>query len=674
MTLGENSEGRDLKVRYLYLAILMMLGLLVLGIRLYRLQIAQGDEYAAKSVDNFVKKIRVPADRGMIKDRRGEILVDNRPSFDLFVTPAFCQKCREEVLPKLAGWLSWDEEQLERAREQVRLAKHTAPFQPSLLRVDLTRDEVDPLNAQKLELPGVDILRVPHRNYRKGPMMAHLLGYMNEVTQEELDRLNAERIEYALGDYIGRRGVERFYEQRLRGVDGLRKEVVNARGEPIPGLSELLGGEEAVATKPGQNVVLSIDWRLQEAAEQAFPGVAGALVAMDVKSGFLLAIVSRPSFDPNLLSGRVSPAQLSALVKDPLQPMVYRPTAQHYSPGSTFKPFTMFAALRSGAFGPHSSVNCTGGYRLGSRVWRCMHQHGLIHTREALKASCDTYFYKVGDTLGLDPIAEMGKAFGFGSPTGIDVVAEVPGIMPSSEYHNARTPGGYTKGLALNSAIGQGDDNMTPLQLTLAYATVANGGTLYQPQVVRRIESLEGTVQEFQPKVVRNLDLAAEHRHLVIDALTAAVNEPGGTAYRIRNKEITIAGKTGTAQVARIGTVRVKKEHLDYWQRDHAWFASFAPVEDPEIAVVVLNEHGGLGGSEAAPTAAAVIQKYFDLKKIDAAGEVVHLPKNLQIEPIPDLPHPESPRAPARRPDPSRPAVAAEVHSRLPDEARPEPQ
>src|SRR6266849_1837283 len=384
MTLGENSEGRDLKVRYLYLAILMMLGLLVLGIRLYRLQIAQGDEYAAKSVDNFVKKIRVPADRGMIKDRRGEILVDNRPSFDLFVPPAFCQKCREEVLPKLAGWLSWDEEQLERAREQVRLAKHTAPFQPSLLRVDLTRDEVD--------------------------------------------RLNAERIEYALGDYIGRRGVERFYEQRLRGVDGLRKEVVNARGEPIPGLSELLGGEEAVATKPGQNVVLSIDWRLQEAAEQAFPGVAGALVAMDVKSGFLLAIVSRPSFDPNLLSGRVSPAQLSALVKDPLQPMVYRPTAQHYSPGSTFKPFTMFAALRSGAFGPHSSVNCTGGYRLGSRVWRCMHQHGLIHTREALKASCDTYFYKVGDTLGLDPIAEMGKAFGFGSPTGIDVVAEVPGI------------------------------------------------------------------------------------------------------------------------------------------------------------------------------------------------------------------------------------------------------
>ena len=643
MTLGQNSEGRDLKVRYLYLALLMVVGLLALSIRLYRLQITQGEEYAAKSVDNFVKKIRVPADRGMIKDRRGEILVDNRPSFDLFVTPAFCQNCREEVLPRLASYLGWDEAQLEHAREQVKTAKRIGPFQPTLLRVDLTRDELDPLNAHKMELPGVDIVRVPHRNYRKGPMMGHLLGYMNEITQEELDRPN-EGADYSLGDYIGRRGVERFYEQQLRGVDGVRKEVVNARGEPIPGLSELLGGEEAVAAKPGDNVVLSIDWRLQEAAEQSFPGVAGALVALDVKTGFLLAMVSRPSFDPNLLSGRVSAAQLSAMLKDPLQPMVFRPTAQHYSPGSTFKPVTMLAALKSGAFGPHSSVTCTGGYRLGPRTWRCMHVHGLVHTRDALKISCDTFFYKLGDALGLDPIAQMGKAFGLGSPTGIDVVAEVPGIMPSSEYHNARTPGGYTKGMALNSAIGQGDDNVTPLQLALVYATIANGGTLYQPQAVRRIESTQGTTQEFQPKIVRNLELPAEHRRIVVDALTAVVNEPGGTADRFHNKQITIAGKTGTAQVARIGTVRVKKDRMDYWQRDHAWFASFAPAEDPEIAVVVLNEHGGMGGSDAAPAAGIVIQKYFDLKKADS--EVVQLPKNVRSEPVP--PPPAIPAVPPR--------------------------
>ncbi|HEX9508124.1 MAG TPA: penicillin-binding protein 2, partial [Myxococcales bacterium] len=281
MTLGQNSAGRDLKVRYFYLAILMVGGLLVLGVRLFRLQITHGEEYAAKSVENFEKKIRILADRGMIRDARGEILVDNRPSFDVFATPAFCQKCSEEVLPRLATWLSWDAAQLEHSRDQMRWARQAAPFQPTLLRVDLARDELDLLNAHKLELPGVDVLRVPHRNYRTGTVMAHLLGYMNEVTQDELERLNAAGAGYALGDYIGRRGIERYFEHKLRGVDGLRKEVVNARGEPIPGLSELLGPDEEKAPRPGQNIVLSIDSRLQQAAEAAFPGVAGALVVVE---------------------------------------------------------------------------------------------------------------------------------------------------------------------------------------------------------------------------------------------------------------------------------------------------------------------------------------------------------------------------------------------------------
>src|SRR5712692_1871043 len=622
MTLGQNSAGRDLKVRYLYLAILMVVGLLVLGVRLYRLQITHGEEYAAKSVENFEKKIRILADRGMIRDARGEILVDNRPSFDVFATPAFCQKCSEEVLPRLAAWLSWDAAQLQHARDQMKWARQAAPFQPTLLRVDLARDELDRLNAHKLGLPGVEVLRVPHRNYRTGTVMAHLLGYMNEVTQDELERLNAAGASYALGDYLGRRGIERYFEQRLRGVDGLRKEVVNARGEPIPGLSELLGPDEEKAPRPGQNIVLSIDSRLQQAAEAAFPGLAGALVVVEARPGFILAIVSRPSFDPNLLTGRVSAAQMAELAKDPLQPLVYRVVAQHYSPGSTFKPIAALAALKSGLFGPQSLAYCAGGYRLGSRVWRCHKDsgHGAVDLRTAIQRSCDTYFYKVADTLGLDPLAEAGRALGFGSPTGIGVVAEVPGIMPNSEYHNRRTPGGYTKGMALNSAIGQGDVNVTPLQLALAYATIANGGTLYQPQVVRRIESVNGTVlEEFQPKAVRELQIPPEHHRLLVDALTSVVNEPGGTAYRIRNKEIKIAGKTGTAQVARLGKVRVRAGHMSYWERDHAWFASFAPADDPEIAVVVLNEHGGLQVDHSS-SAAVVIQKYFELKKSDATA------------------------------------------------------
>jgi len=474
--------------------------------------------------------------------------------------------------------------------------------------------------AHRRELPGVDLVPVPHRYYRTGTVMSHLLGYMNEITQDELERLVKANNVYHLGDYIGRRGLERFFESELRGKEGVRKEVVTARGETVAGLADLIQ-EQAIPPTPGNNLVLSIDMRLQAEAERAFPGVAGAVIAIDVRTGFIRAMVSRPGFDPNVLTGRVTPAQMAALSKDPLQPMIFRPTAQHYSPGSTFKPITTLAALRSKQFTPHTHTNCPGGYRLGSRVWRCHKDsgHGPQDARDAIKHSCNVWFFRVADVLGLDPIAAEAKALGLGQPTGIGVVAEVPGIMPTSEYHDRVSPGGYTKGMALNAAVGQGDDNVTPLQLAMAYAAIANGGTLYQPQLVQRIERTDGTVlQEFKPKVVRNAQIAPEHRRLVLDALQSVVNEPGGTAYSRRLKDVKVAGKTGTAQVARIGQVRLKTSQMDYFLRHHAWFASFAPADEPEVVVVVLNEHGGGGGTDAAPTAMAVIQKYFELKAEDA--------------------------------------------------------
>ncbi len=660
MTLGQNSAGKDLKARYLWLGLVMIAGLLLLAGRLYRLQIARGDEYAAKSVANFVKEIRVKADRGIIKDRRGEILVDSRPSFDVFITPAFCERCTEEVLPRLSGWLAWDEEQVKHVEQLLRAARRTAPFQPVPVQLDLNRDELDTLNAHKLELAGVDWPAVPHRNYRTGTVLPHVVGYMNEITQDELDRLNAQGEGYALGDFIGRRGVERFFERRLRGKDGSRKEVVNARGESIQELSDLITGEATVSSTPGDNVVLSIDMRLQAEAERAFPGTAGAVVAMEVRTGFILAMVSRPGFDPNVLTGRVTPAQLTALNKDPLQPMIFRPAQQHYSPGSTFKAVSMFAALESGSFNAHSSVSCAGGYHLGARVWRCWKPagHGYVDARRALRESCDTWFYRVGDTLGLDPIARMARSFGLGAPTGIAVLAEVPGIMPDTVYHDRVTPGGYTKGLALNSVIGQGDVNVTPLQLAMVYATIANGGHLYRPQLVRRLESPDGrTLQEFQPELVRELDLDPGARLLVVDALTAVVNEPGGTAYRARLPDVKIAGKTGTAQVIAIGKTRLKKEAMTYWQRDHAWFASFAPAEDPEIAVVVLNEHGGHGGMDAAPTATALFKKYFELKREDANATIA-ASTALPVMPVRPVPPPPAPRPPPV-PEEAPPAPAA---------------
>ena len=632
MTLGQATAGRDLKTRLLWLGGVMLVGLLVLSVRLYRLQITRGDEFVQRSVANALKEVRIPADRGMILDSRREILVDNRPSFDVVITPAFCQHCYDEVLPQLATYLGWDPAQQAKIEAQLRAVKRNAVFQPLTIWIDLTRDDpervkLDTLNAHKLELPGVDVVQAPHRNYRtvfvdkdKKPSngLAHLLGYMNEINEDELDRLNATGAHYQLGDYIGRRGLERYYESVLRGTDGKRDEVVDARGEPLPMLDALLGASSTVEQVPGHNLVLSIDARLQQAAETAFPGVAGGVVAMEVKTGFILAMFSRPAFDPNLMTGRVSPAQLDAMSKDPLQPMIFRPVQQQYPPGSTFKLVTLLAGLRSGQFNAHSAFHCSGSYRLGNRAWRCFKEsgHGTIEPRQAIQQSCDAFFYHMGDVLGLDPIGNMGLELGLGAPTGINVVAEVPGIIPTVAYHDRVTPGGYTKGMAINSSVGQGDVNVTPLQLVRAYATIANGGTLYQPQVVRRIETLDGQViQEFEPKVMRRVEIPPEHRQLAIEGLTDVVNAPGGTAYRARLKDIKMAGKTGTAQVKRLGAVRLKAASMDYWARDNAWFVAFAPVEDPEIAVVVINEHAGFGGTEPAPTAAAVIQKYFDLKK-----------------------------------------------------------
>jgi penicillin-binding protein 2 len=302
MTLGQSSAGKDLKARNLWLGAVMLLGLLLLAGRLYRLQIARGEEYAAKSVANFVKEIRVKADRGIIKDRRGEILVDSRPSFDVFITPAFCERCNEEVLPRLSGWLAWDEEQRKHVEQLLRAAKKIAPFQPVPVQLDLTRDEVDTLNAHKLELAGVDWPAVPHRNYRTGTVLPHVVGYLNEITQEELDRLNTEGEGYALGDFIGRRGVERYFERRLRGSDGSRKEVVNARGETIQELSDLITGEASVASKPGDNVVSASTCgpRPRRSRPHRCGGSGGG---DDVRSGFILAMVSPRGADPTSSPG-----------------------------------------------------------------------------------------------------------------------------------------------------------------------------------------------------------------------------------------------------------------------------------------------------------------------------------------------------------------------------------
>lgn len=669
MKLGRATTGKDLRVRYFWVGGFFLFGLFVLAVNLYRLMVIRHDEFLALSIDNQFKDVRVRAPRGQIRDRRGEVLVDIRPSFDVFITPAFCQKCAAEVIPALADLIGWDEQQRARVTAQVKAAHGPQRYQPMQVDTDLGRDALDRVNAVVHRLPGVDVEKVPHRNYPAGPALAHVLGYMNEVTQDELARLNGaselERAPYALGDYIGRRGVERSFEHMLRGKDGWRKEVVNARGEVMRDQNGLVLQREDLSPRPGNNVVLTIDARLQAEAEKVFPGAAGTIIAVDPRSGYVLAAVSRPSFDPNMLTGRVSSRQLQEMARDPLQPMVNRVAAQHYSPGSTFKPITLIAGLRSGAFTEHTTAHCTGGFRLGARVWRCHSVHGTVAAVTGLQKSCDTYFYSIANALGIDAVAQVGREFGLGQPTNFSVAAEVPGVMPDTAYHDKVTPGGYQKGMALNTGIGQGDVNVTPLQLAMLYAALGTG-QLYQPQVVDHVEAPDGRLlQKFDPKLVRKIDMTDDQHRIVMDALSAVVNVGGGTGGRARLKGamsgVLVAGKTGTAQVTKIGDVRLKKEQMDYFERDHAWFAAFAPADAPEIAIVVLNEHGGHGGSDAAPAASAVLQKFFELKAADsvAFGAGWTPPPPIKIAAPAPKPAADAGSALAAQPEPAAPPATA---------------
>jgi penicillin-binding protein 2 len=630
-------EIREIRPRAAMGALVVVCTMLVLVVRLYQLQILRGDEYTAQSVSNFRKSLFVPADRGMIKDRQGRTLVDNRPSFDVFLTPAFCKPGngrdeRDAVMGRLATYLQMTPEDVERMNQDYQRSwtsrDKLEKFKPYLVELDIPRDQVDVLEAHRSELSCVDLIPTPHRNYRVGASLGHVIGYMSEVTPDELeDRPD----EYRRGQTIGRRGLERRWERELRGKDGRENIAVDAKGRHLgKEMDELLipENERLIPALPGNHLVLSLDERLQEVADAAFLGRAGAVMAMEAKTGFILAMVSRPSFDPNKMSGRITRAELQKLNEDPLKPMLNRVMNENYHAGSTFKVVTSLAGLADGEITPGSSLFCNGGYSMGNHRWRCgkPEGHGALSLKDALRVSCDSYYYALGDRVGLDAISDMAHRLGYGQPTGLDLGREIPGIIPDSKSINPVN--GSERSQAINASIGQGEVNVTPLQQAVAYAAIANGGTVWTPQIVRRIETPEGQlVREFQPSPSANtglggkLDVKPEHLAAVHEGLTAVVNEPGGTAYRSRLPEVQFAGKTGTAQVMTLG----QKQKLDpatqaYLARDHAWFAAYAPADDPELVVVVLNEHGGWGAEAAAPAAAKLIRAYFDLKKRDAVA------------------------------------------------------
>jgi penicillin-binding protein 2 len=494
---------------------------------------------------------------------------------------------------------------------------------------DVSWDQRARVESHLFELPGVITDVRPRRDYLEGELAAHLLGQLGEIRKQQLE--TREFAEYRAGEVVGQTGVERLMENALRGREGGRNVVVDVAGRVVDVLGER-------APDPGGNVVLTLDLDLQRAAEEGFrpeviggQGKIGALVALDPRNGDVLAMVSKPSFDPNSFAGGVDTQTWQKLTSDPLRPLQNRVLAGQYPPGSTYKAIVATAALAEGVVSPQEKLFCPGTYRLGNRTYRCWKPggHGWMDLRDAIKHSCDVYFYQLGLRLGVDRIAHIADSFHLGRRSGIPLGDEQPGLVPTSTWKQNRFAERWMDGETLSTAIGQGFDLVTPVQLAIAYAALANGGVVLRPRVVLRSAGRDGAIVDADPpEVIGHVAAPPEALARVRDALEAVVAEPGGTGGLARVPGLRVAGKTGTAQVVHLKhTEDLEDDEVPFEYRDHAWFVAFAPVDDPQIVVAVLVEHGGHGGSAAAPIAQRVISTWFEKKKASAGQAVAGGPE-----------------------------------------------
>ena len=486
------------------------------------------------------------------------------------------------------------------------------------------------VETHALELPGVVTEVTPVRQYLNGEMTAQIIGFTGEVSREDLDRDNPEKL--SSGDIIGKFGIEKFLDAHLRGKSGAEQVEVNVAGKAIRSLGR-------IPSLPGDNVVLTINSALQEAAWTAMGDRAGAVAVLDPRSGAVLALVSSPSFDPNLFNGGISFDDWENLSNDPRHPMENRSISGQYPPGSTYKPVIAAAALEEGLITRRATFYCNGTFEMGDRTFRCWQAkgHGNVNLHRAIVESCDVYFYNLGKLLGVDRIAAYARAFGLGAPLGIDLNREKGGLIPTKQWKLSRFREPWQMGETISLAIGQGYNLVTPIQLANIYATLANGGTVYRPRLIKQLESSDGhVVKRYGPEKQGVLPVRPQNIQLINQGLWGAVNEKGGTGYILKRQEQDVAGKTGTAQV--IGLPQDEKarktKRVSAAFRDHALFVCFAPYGNPEIVVAVILENAGHGGSAAAPVARKIIDTYFALKKItltqqqaQSAAEIRGIPK-----------------------------------------------
>lgn len=631
-------EAKELIPRYKIFYLAIGFALVLFTGRLWYLQIIEGSELREFSEKNRIKQIKVLAPRGLILDREGKTLVENHPGMEAVFSPQYITNL-DELAQNIAPLIGLDSKTV--IQRFKRGKKLNGPFAPVVIKDNLSKDEVFRLKRIRLDNPGLEIRESIVRHYPLGTNGSQLFGYVAEISRKQIPIYNEKYrgiFTFEQGDIIGKNGLEEVMEKDVRGTDGVEFIQVDAFGRETISRNEKIYGE-AISNKipePGHNAILTIDRDIQEAAYNSFVKNerVGALVAMKT-NGEVLAWISSPSYDPNEFSKGISTQLWSKLINDPFKPLRNKVVQDHYYPGSTFKALVALAALQEKVIGPKTEVHSPGSLYFGRRRYHD-HQrggHGNVTVYEALERSSNVFFYKMGIALGIDKMYNYISQFGIGSKTGIESPREIPGLMPSSEWKKKAMGEEWQPGENLSVAIGQGFVQATPLQMAVAYNTIAQGGLVVKPFVIQKVVDQDGKViRETEPSIIRDISdpngphpIKKEYFKVVKDALKRVVHGERGTARFLKIPGVTIAGKTGTSQVMSFSADQIyaKCEERPIHQRHHGWFIAWAPADNPEITVAALAEHSCHGSTGAGPLVRDTIRAYFEKHHSDLIAEAI---------------------------------------------------
>lgn len=581
---------------YFFLVAVVLLFLLLI-LRLWTLQVLQGPELKNLAENNRIRVRSIANYRGNILDYKERVLVSLRPSFNLYVTREDTKNLKTE-LDLLNQTVDFN------SAVNFEKIRSRPAHKEILLKRDLRRKEIAFIEENGIDLPGFTIQVEPMRDYKFFEMASQMFGYIGEISRRQLE--NPEYKNYRQGDFIGQYGLEKRFENILKGEKGVKRVEVDAAGREL----RILKKTDSI---PGDNLVLTLDMDMQILVEKEMEGKQGSVIVLNPQNGNILAIVSKPSFDPNLFAKGISHSHWEKLVTDGSHPLENRAVKGQYPPGSIYKVVVASAGLEKGIINEETLYFCPGYYKLGRRSYRCWKKggHGKVDVHKALVQSCDVFFYQLGYHLGIDAIAKYARGFGLGSITGFDPENEKKGIVPTQEWKLKARKEPWIPGETISASIGQGYNIVTSLQLVNLIAAIGNGGVLYKPNIVKQIKKPNGEIiYENQPEIINHLKISEKTLSIVREALLGVTTEKGGTGWRSRVKNIKVAGKTGTVQVIRMkeSSEEEPEESIPYKFRDHALFVAFAPYEDPVLAMFIIVEHGGHGGSAAAPIAQKIIQ------------------------------------------------------------------